>query len=80
MHDGSVIHDEATKLGEVAATAKRIMYSVPEATEEDDMAGVSALMNVLPNKVLSKTKRSTTKKSRKKATKSTTRSRKGEKS
>jgi len=80
MHDGSVIHDEATKLGEVAATAKRIMYSVTEATEEDDMAGVSALMNVLPNKVLSKTKRSTTKKSRKKATKSTTRSRKGEKS
>jgi putative ABC transport system ATP-binding protein len=54
MHDGSIVHDEATKLGEVAATAKRIMYSIPEATEDDDMAGVSALMTALPGKTVNR--------------------------
>ncbi len=63
MHDGSIIQDEATKLGEVAATAKRIMYSIPEATEDDDMAGVSALMTALPGKTASRKKRISTKKS-----------------
>lgn len=52
MHDGSVVHDEKTKLGEVAALAKRIMYSVPEATEDDDLAGVSALMAAMPDKII----------------------------
>jgi putative ABC transport system ATP-binding protein len=51
MHDGSVVHDEKTKLGEVAALAKRIMYSVPETTEDDDLAGVSALMAAMPDKI-----------------------------
>jgi len=79
MHDGSIVHDEPTKLGEVAATAKRIMYSVPVATEDDDMAGVSALMEVLHGKIPKKAKRSTNKKPRKKAAKSKARSRKGTK-
>jgi putative ABC transport system ATP-binding protein len=64
MHDGSIIQDEATKLGEVAATAKRIMYSIPEATEDDDMAGVSALMTALPAKSADRKKRAPAKKSR----------------
>lgn len=80
MHDGSIVHDEPTKLGEVAATAKRIMYSVPVATEDDDMAGVSALMEVLHGKIPKKAKRSTNKKPRKKAAKSKARSQKGTKS
>jgi putative ABC transport system ATP-binding protein len=49
MHDGGVIHDERTTLGEVAATARKVMYSIPETTEEDDLAGVSIIMNTMPN-------------------------------
>lgn len=48
MHDGSIIHDEVTKLGEVAPLAKRVMYGVPKTSEEDDLAGVSVLMNSVP--------------------------------
>lgn len=48
MHDGAIVHDEATKLGEVAATARRVMYNVPQRTMEDDLAGVTALMHALP--------------------------------
>jgi putative ABC transport system ATP-binding protein len=48
MHDGTIIHDEATELGEVAPVARRVMYGVPKTSEEDDLAGVSALMNAVP--------------------------------
>lgn len=48
MHDGSIIHDEKTKLGEVAPLAKRVMYGVPKTSEEDDLAGVSVLMSAVP--------------------------------
>jgi putative ABC transport system ATP-binding protein len=48
MHDGSIIHDEITKLGEVAPTARRALYLLPRTTEEDDLAGVSALMKAIP--------------------------------
>ncbi len=49
MHDGAIIHDEQTAIGEVAATAKRIMFTVPAKTEEDDLAGVSVLMKHVPD-------------------------------
>lgn len=48
MHDGAIVHDEKTRIGEVAATAKRAMYQRPTMTVEDDLAGVSALMSALP--------------------------------
>ncbi|MGH7238020.1 MAG: hypothetical protein ACREGF_05800, partial [Candidatus Saccharimonadales bacterium] len=48
MQDGRIVHDETTKIGEVAPTARRVMYSVPKITEEDDLAGVSALMKAIP--------------------------------
>jgi putative ABC transport system ATP-binding protein len=49
MHDGTIVHDEATKLGEVAATARRTMYTIGgPKTVEDDLAGVSALMKAVP--------------------------------
>lgn len=47
MHDGAIVQDEQTKLGEVAKTARRHMYSVAPATEEDDLAGVSTIMKAL---------------------------------
>jgi putative ABC transport system ATP-binding protein len=49
MHDGSIIHDEKTALGQVATTARRVLYTLPTTSEEDDLAGVSALMKALPD-------------------------------
>lgn len=46
MQDGAIKHDEQTKLGEVGNYARQVMYKVPDTTEDDDLAGVSALMKV----------------------------------
>ncbi len=48
MHDGDIISDEHTDLGEVAKTARKVMYTIPTTSEEDDLAGVSALMHAVP--------------------------------
>ena len=50
MHDGSIIQDEKNVVGQVARTAFKQMYNVPETTAEDDLAGISALMKALPHK------------------------------
>jgi len=50
MHDGQIIQDEATDIGQVAVTALRGMYKARKMTEEDDLAGVSALMKAKPHK------------------------------
>ncbi len=50
MHDGSIVHDEQTPIGEVPRRARRIMYLFPRKTAEHDIAGVSALMHALPHK------------------------------
>jgi putative ABC transport system ATP-binding protein len=50
MHDGSIIHDETTELGKVAPRARKVLYTLPTNSEEDDLAGVSALMKALPGK------------------------------
>ena len=50
MHDGSIIHDEKTALGQVATRARKVLYTIPELSEEDDLAGVSALMKAVPHK------------------------------
>lgn len=50
MHDGAIIQDEKTALGQVAKTARQHMYSVARSSEEDDLAGVSTLMKALPHK------------------------------
>lgn len=49
MHDGAIVHDEQTALGEIAATARKVMYTVPVKSEEDDLAGVSSLMKAIPH-------------------------------
>lgn len=48
MHDGSIISDEKSRLGEVPELALKTMYSVPKTTLEDDAAGVAALMGAIP--------------------------------
>ena len=72
MHDGSIVHDEQTAIGRVATTARKVLYTVPVTNEEDDLAGVSALMKALPGKTNTQTKRPAKKRttsSRKKASK-----------
>lgn len=82
MHDGSIIHDEKTEQGEVAPTARRVLYFLPRTTEEDDLAGVSALMKAIPvaeketEKVPSKKKKTTAKSKRRKKSSSSSSRRK----
>jgi putative ABC transport system ATP-binding protein len=57
MHDGGIIHDEKTALGQVASTARKVLYTVPTTSEEDDLAGVSVLMKALPDKPTVRAKR-----------------------
>lgn len=64
MHDGIIVGDEISPIGEVPDAARRSMYFIPRMTEEDDLAGVTALMNAIPDE-----DEKTPKKPRKKATK-----------
>lgn len=48
MHDGQIIQDEQTEIGQVAKTAKAQLYSRGRLSEDDDMAGVSTLMKAFP--------------------------------
>jgi len=57
-------------LGEIAATAKRVMYTVPVKTEEDDLAGMSALMTNVPGKADKPRSRAANKKPAKRTAKS----------
>jgi len=61
MHDGSIIHDEKTALGQVAPRARKVLYTIPATSEEDDLAGVSVLMKALPAKATPRPSRQTTK-------------------
>lgn len=67
MRDGSIMQDEPTKFGEVASTALREMYSVPQTTAEDDLAGISALMKALPESPSGRTHKALPKKKSKKS-------------
>ena len=67
MRDGRIIQDEPTKHGEVAKTAKQRLYSVSAKTVEDDLAGVSLLMQTVPDEDAAPvTKRKSTKRKTKK--------------
>ncbi len=65
MRDGAVVNDEESAIGELPATIKRRAYFVPRKTMEDDLAGVSALMEAIPDP--DKTTKGRTKKPAKKA-------------
>jgi putative ABC transport system ATP-binding protein len=65
MHDGMIIGDEKTSIGDIAKGARRTHYQRRKMTDEDIVAGVSALMQKVPTKELEekpKTRRKTTKK------------------
>jgi hypothetical protein len=65
MRDGAIVNDEQSVIGELPETIKRRAYFVPRKTAEDDLAGVSALMESIPDKAL----KSAPKKSKKPARK-----------
>lgn len=67
MHDGSVVADEKTALGEIPHTLKRSMYFMSKKTVDDDLAGVSSLMQTMPDQEPLPTKKSAAKKSTKRA-------------
>src|SRR5688572_20974034 len=69
MHDGNIIQDEQTALGEVAKTARKVLYTIPTKTEEDDLAGVSALMKAVPSKEAKKESKKDKEKAKKKTVK-----------
>lgn len=48
MHDGEIIHDAKSAIGEVPRAIRKTMYFAPTTTEEDDLAGISALMKIIP--------------------------------
>lgn len=57
MHDGQIIHDEKTAVGRVASTARKVLYTLPAPSDDDDLAGVSALMKAIPDKLTPRGKR-----------------------
>lgn len=61
MHDGLIIADEQSEIGEVPDSVRRSMYFMPRVTEEDDLAGVSALMQAIPEKIAGKRTKKTKK-------------------
>jgi putative ABC transport system ATP-binding protein len=71
MHDGAIVHDEQTAIGEIATTARKVMYTLPVTTEEDDLAGVSTLLKAIPPREHAKT--TTKKKAAKKTSKTKSR-------
>lgn len=48
MYDGAIVRDEQTKIGEVAETAGKTVVFVPRDIEEEELIGVSALMDAIP--------------------------------
>ena len=81
MHDGAIVHDEQTALGEIAATARKVMFALPTMTEEDDLAGISLLMKTVPgsDKPAGKSSAKTIKSAKSAAKKTKTKKRGGKK-
>lgn len=51
MQDGSIIADEHSAVGDMPESLKRSMYFMPKKTVKDDLEGVSALMENMPDPV-----------------------------
>lgn len=48
MYDGNIVKDEKTKVGDVAKSAKQTVIFVPKDIDEEDLAGVSAMISAIP--------------------------------
>jgi putative ABC transport system ATP-binding protein len=49
MHDGEIVGDERSAVGEITESIRRSMYFMPRTTVDDDLAGVSELMKSIPD-------------------------------
>lgn len=75
MYDGAIVRDEKTKVGEVAKSANQTVVFVPKDVDEDELAGVSALLSISkpePRKRKPAAKRKTTRKPKPRRAKKTT--------
>jgi len=54
MRDGTIVEDESTSIGAVAKGALRTYLRKRKTTEEDTLAGVSALLKDIPGKAMAK--------------------------
>jgi putative ABC transport system ATP-binding protein len=62
MYDGMIVGDESTAIGDMAKGARKTYYQRKKMTDEDIVAGVSALLHDAPGKEMTvKTKRRKTK-------------------
>jgi len=50
MHDGGVVHDEQTKIGEVPLRARSGGLDKPKTDEEEQLEGISLFMSTIPAK------------------------------
>lgn len=57
MHDGAIIEDERTAIGQVARGARKQMFKA-RTTEEDQLAGVSTMMKTFPTQPADRTRKS----------------------
>lgn len=48
MYDGNIVRDEKTRIGEVAKSANQTVVFVPKDIEEEELAGVSAMISEIP--------------------------------
>lgn len=48
MYDGAIVKDEKTRVGEVAKSAKQTVIFVPKDIDEEELAGVSAMISEIP--------------------------------
>ncbi len=77
MHDGEIIADEQSAIGEIPNSLRRSMYFMPRKTDDDQLAGVSALMRAIPDKLTGsnrKKERATKQKPKKRSYKTDTKS------
>jgi putative ABC transport system ATP-binding protein len=70
MKDGAIVNDEQSEVGQLPETIRRRAYFVPKKTVEDDLAGVSALMETVPDQALKGGEKAKTTKKTKKHTRS----------
>lgn len=49
MVDGSIVSDEASAIGELPDRVKKVMNALRKTKEEEDLANVSAVMQVIPD-------------------------------
>lgn len=48
MYDGNIVRDEKTKVGEIAKSAEQTVVFVPKDIDEEELAGVSAILSEIP--------------------------------